>query len=271
MKIIAIGDVVGRPGRQALFLTLPTLLRDHAPAFVVVNGENAAGGFGISARIAEAFFTWGVDVITTGNHVWRNKDVFKIIDSEKRLLRPLNYPEGAPGKGSVLVEKHGTQVGVVNVLGRVFMDPLDCPFKAARREVHALRRAGAKIILVDFHAEATSEKAAFGHYLDGEASLVFGTHTHVQTNDARVLTGGTGFMTDLGMTGATDSVIGVVKEKALRKFVTGMPAKFDLAEDGVEINYLVAEIDAESGKTLSMTATRRKVVINDGTPTDSLD
>lgn len=271
MKIIAVGDVVGRPGRQALLATLPELVREHAPCFVIVNGENAAGGFGISGRIAEAFFSWGVDVITTGNHVWRNKDVFKIIESEQRLLRPLNYPEGAPGRGSVLVEKHGIKIGVLNLLGRVFMDPLDCPFRAARREIHALKRAGARIVIVDFHAEATSEKAAFGHYLDGEASLVFGTHTHVQTNDPRVLTGGTGFVTDIGMTGATDSVIGVVKEKAMRKFVTGMPAKFDLAEHGVEINYALAEIDEGSGKTLSLAVFRRKVVIDDGAPADTLD
>ncbi|HOG64875.1 MAG TPA: TIGR00282 family metallophosphoesterase [Spirochaetota bacterium] len=271
MKIIAVGDVVGRPGRQALLMTLPGLVKEHAPCCVIVNGENAAGGFGISARIAEAFLTWGVDVITTGNHVWRNKDVFKIIETERRLLRPLNYPEGAPGKGSVLVEKNGVQVGVINIMGRVFMDPLDCPFKAARREVHALKRAGAKIVVVDFHAEATSEKAALGHYLDGEASLVFGTHTHVQTNDPRILPGGTGFVTDVGMTGATDSVIGVMKEKAMRKFVSGMPAKFDLAEGGVEINYAIAEIDQETGRTVSIGVVRRKVVLDDGAPADTLD
>lgn len=271
MKIIAVGDVVGRPGRQALLATLPELIREYAPCFVVVNGENAAGGFGITGRIAEAFFSWGVDVITTGNHVWRNKEIFKIIESEQRLLRPLNYPEGTPGRGSVLVEKQGIKIGVLNLLGRVFMEPLDCPFRAARREVHALKRAGAKIVIVDFHAEATSEKAAFGHYLDGEVSLVFGTHTHVQTNDPRVLEAGTGFVTDVGMTGATNSVIGITKEKALRKFVTGMPAKFELAEDGVEINYALAEIDEESGKTLSLTVVRRKVVVDDGSRADTLD
>jgi len=250
---------------------LPDLLHEYAPAFVIVNGENAAGGLGITGRIANAFFSWGVDVITTGNHIWRQKDIFKYLHDENRILRPLNYPSGAPGNGSGLYEKEGIKFGVINVLGRVFMDALDCPFAAAKRAVSALRREGADIILLDFHAEATSEKIALAHYLDGELSFVFGTHTHVQTSDARILSGGTAFITDLGMTGPADSVIGIVKEKAIKKFITALPAKFDLAESGVEIDYAVAEIDQRSGKALSITAGRRKVAIDAGDQRDTLD
>jgi metallophosphoesterase (TIGR00282 family) len=262
MKVIAIGDVVGKPGRHALMTVLPEMVREHSPAIIIANGENAAGGLGITGRIANTFFAWGVDVITTGNHVWRHTDIFRYLDDEPRILRPLNYPSGAPGKGSRIFEKHGIKFGVINILGRVFMDALDCPFMAASRAVSELRREGAAIILVDFHAEATSEKAALAHYLDGMVSCVFGTHTHVQTSDARVLPGGTGFITDLGMTGPIDSVIGIVKEKAIRKFISGIPGKFDLAESDAEINYAIAEVDPRTGQTLSIRAERRKVAID---------
>jgi hypothetical protein len=271
VKIIAVGDVVGGPGRQALMAVLPELVREHGPAFVIVNGENAAGGLGITGRIANAFFAWGVDVITTGNHVWRHKDIFKYLNEEFRILRPHNYPGGAPGCGSRLYEKGGVKFGVINILGRVFMEALDCPFVTAKRAVQALRREGAEVIAIDFHAEATSEKIALAHYLDGEASFIFGTHTHVQTSDARVLPGGTAFITDLGMTGPIDSVIGIVKEKAIKKFISGLPAKFDLAESDAEINYAVADIDVKTGKAISIIAGRRKVALNAGDPGDTLD
>jgi metallophosphoesterase (TIGR00282 family) len=271
MKIIAIGDVVGKPGRQALMAVLPELIRAHAPAFIIANGENAAGGLGITGRIANAFFSWGVDVITTGNHVWRHTEIFRYLDEEPRILRPLNYPSGAPGTGARLYAKAGVKLGVINILGRVFMDAIDCPFAAALRAAQDLKREGADIIVVDFHAEATSEKIALGHYLDGKVSFVFGTHTHVQTSDARLLPGGTAFITDLGMTGPVDSVIGIVKERAIKKFVSGIPGKFDLAESDAEINYAVAEIDQGTGHALSIAAERRKVAIDAGYQADSFD
>jgi metallophosphoesterase (TIGR00282 family) len=271
MKIIAIGDVVGKPGRQALMAVLPELIREHSPAFVVANGENAAGGLGITGRIANTFFSWGVDVITTGNHVWRHQEIFRYLDEEPRILRPLNYPSGAPGTGSRLFTKGGVKLGVINVIGRVFMDALDCPFAAASRAVQELKREGADIVIVDFHAEATSEKIALAYYLDGKASFVFGTHTHVQTSDARLLPNGTAFITDLGMTGPIDSVIGIVKDRAIKKFISGIPGKFDLAESDAEINYAIAEIDPATGRALSIVADRRKVAMDAGYQADSYD
>lgn len=251
-SVLMVGDVEGSPGRDILARLLPVLRQEFALDFVVVNGENAAGGFGITPGIADSFFHIGVDVITTGNHVWKNKEIFRIIETENRLLRPCNMPAGTPGHGAGLFMKNGVAVGVVNAIGRVYMDPQDCPFKMARERGTALAEKGASILLLDFHAEATSEKVAMGHHLDGLYSAVAGTHTHVQTADARVLPGGTGFITDLGMTGPHDSVIGVRKEKALRKFVTGMPARFEVAEEGVAFNGAVFRIDPETGRTDSV-------------------
>jgi len=251
-NILLVGDIDGSPGRDALFKWLPSLISEFQIDFIIVNGENAAGGFGITPEIVEGFFQKGVDVITTGNHIWRKKEVFRIIDSEKRLLRPVNMPAGAPGFGYGLYEKKGYKVGVVNALGRVYMDPLECPFRAAKEVGRKLKADGALMLILDFHAEATSEKMAMGHYLDGLFSCVVGTHTHVQTSDARVLSGGTGYITDAGMTGPHDSVIGVSKEKALRKFVTGMPAKFTVAEGGVALNGAVCRIDPVTGHAHSI-------------------
>lgn len=250
VRILMIGDVVGQPGRVLLADRLPGLIQQYGIDFTVVNGENAAGGFGITPRIASAFFHQGVDVITSGNHIWRNKDVYRILDKEQRLLRPVNYPDGAPGFGSGLYEKQGVKYGVINALGRVFMDPVDCPFLATAAEGKRLREAGAAVLIVDFHAEATSEKVALGHYLDGKFSLVAGTHTHVQTADARILAGGTGYISDLGMTGATDSVIGICKERAVQKFISGMPVKFEPGEGRVELNGVVCEVDPETGRAV---------------------
>ncbi len=248
MNFLFVGDVVGSPGRSVLHDRLRSIVERHQIDFVIVNGENSAGGLGITPKIVAGFFRRGVDVITTGNHIWRNKEILKVINDEERILRPINYPVGAPGKGSGLYEKNGVKVGVVNSLGRIFMEALDCPFKATQEEGKRLKKAGADILILDFHAEATSEKIAMGHHLDGLYSLVFGTHTHVQTSDARILGSGTGYVTDVGMTGPTDSVIGVLKERAISKFITGMPAKFDVAKDGIEIDYGVCAIDPASGK-----------------------
>ena len=251
-NILLIGDIEGSPGREALFKWLPSLVSEYQIDFIIVNGENAAGGFGITPGIANSFFQKGVDVITTGNHVWRNKDIFRIIDKETRLLRPLNMPSGAPGIGAFLYEKKGRKIGVVNALGRVYMEPLECPFRMVREAGEKLKEQGAGFLILDFHAEATSEKVAMGHYLDGFFSCVVGTHTHVQTSDARVLGGGTAYITDLGMTGPHDSVIGVRKEKALRKFVTGMPAKFEVADTGVALNGAVCSLDPDTGRAVSI-------------------
>ena len=263
MRILCIGDIVGQPGRKSLALLLKDLIARHQADFVIANAENAAGGFGLTPKICTELFSLGVDVLTTGNHVWRNKEILKVIDKEPRLLRPLNFPEGVPGRGSGVFEKNGHTVGVVNLMGRVFMEAIDCPFKAAKQAADGFREQGVSICVMDFHAEATSEKVAMGHYVDGNYSLVFGTHTHVQTADARLLAAGTAYITDVGMTGPTDSVIGVLKERAISKFVSGMPSRFDLADGGVEINGCVCSIDADTGRGLSIEAFSEKVTLHE--------
>jgi hypothetical protein len=252
VQIAFIGDIVGEAGRKALFLHLSQLVADHGVDFVIANGENAAGGFGITGNIASKLHAYGVDCITTGNHVWRNRDVFNIIDNSARLIRPANYPSGTPGRGWTIIEKNGVKLGVLNLQGRVFMEPLDCPFRTARKELSAIRKETHNVV-VDFHGEATSEKIAMGWYLDGQASAVVGTHTHVQTADERVLPGGTAYITDLGMTGPFDSVIGVRKEIALKKFVQQIPSKFIIADGDARVNGVVISIDAETGKAAGIT------------------
>jgi hypothetical protein len=259
LRILLIGDIVGHSGRHALYLELGNLIREFEVDFVVANGENAAGGFGLTGNIASALFSYGIDVITTGNHVWQNKDIFTIIDREKRLLRPLNFPAGAPGSGVGVYEKNGVRLAVLNAMGRVFMDNLDCPFRGLRRAVDTLRAEGVRLIVVDFHAEATSEKVAMGYWLDGTVSVLAGTHTHVQTSDARILPAGSAYITDLGMTGPVESVIGVIKERAIKKFVEGMPAKFEVADGPARINAALVDVDPETGTARSITAIDRKV------------
>jgi metallophosphoesterase (TIGR00282 family) len=251
VNILVIGDVIGDPGRKALFLSLSELIKEKEADFVVVNGENAAGGFGINAETTGKLYSYGVDCITTGNHVWRNKEVFAIIDGDHRLVRPANYPSGTPGKGWAILEKNGVKIGVLNLLCRVFMEPLECPFRTARREVSSIRKH-TKIVVVDLHGEATSEKIAMGWYLDGTVSAVVGTHTHVQTADERVLPGGTAFISDAGMTGPFDSIIGMRKEGALKKFLTLLPTRFAVAEKDIRVNGVALRIDKESGKAVKI-------------------
>jgi metallophosphoesterase (TIGR00282 family) len=248
VKVLLIGDIIGKPGRQALTLFLRKVQERHDIAFTVANGENSAGGFGITPDVAADLFRLGVDVITTGNHVWDKKDILGYIPKESRLLRPLNYPPGAPGFGSVVMTaRDGTKVAVLNVSGRVFMNTFDCPFRTTAAELEAL--AGqARVRLVDFHAEATSEKIAFGRFLDGRVSAVVGTHTHVQTADERILPGGTAYITDLGMTGPSESVIGVETETILRKFLTGMPERFETAKTHPQFEGVVVDVDPGSGQ-----------------------
>jgi metallophosphoesterase (TIGR00282 family) len=252
-NILVVGDVVGSGGRDILLRRLPEIVNEHRIDLTVVNGENAAGGFGITPKIADELFGSGVHVITTGNHVWDKREVGDYIAREPRLLRPANYPSGAPGNGSIVVRLgRGLTVGVLNLMGRVFMPTIDCPFQTGRREVEELRRE-TSLIVVDFHAEATSEKSAVGWYLDGEVTAVVGTHTHVQTADEQVLPGGTAFISDVGMTGPYRSVIGINKEMAVRKFLNQMPARFETAGGPSMVSAVVVRADAETGKALEIT------------------
>ncbi len=251
LRVLIIGDIIGEPGRKALFLSLSTLIKERKIDFVIANGENAAGGFGLTGKIASKLYSYGIDCITTGNHIWRNKEIFKIISEDPKLIRPANYPKGTPGKGNAIIEKNGLKVGVINLLGRVFMEPLECPFRIARRETLALQKQ-TNIIIIDFHGEATSEKVAMGWHMDGMASAVVGTHTHVQTADERILPGGTAYITDIGMTGPFESIIGMKKENALKKFVTMLPSKFTVAENDIRINGVVISINKENGKSTTI-------------------
>lgn len=249
MKVLVIGDVMGKAGRNSLKEFLEKK-KNHYD-FIIVNGENAAGGFGITKKIAEEFFTWGADVITSGNHIWDKKEVYEYLDEENRLLRPLNYPKGVPGHGYVIVtNKKGEKFGVVNIQGRVFMPEVDSPFDRIEEVLEDIRKE-TKNIIVDFHAEASSEKVAMGYYLDGRVSLVYGTHTHIQTADNRILPKGTAYLTDVGMTGAHDSIIGMSVETVLPKFLNSLPSRFEVATGEPRINGLELEIDS-SGLAVSI-------------------
>ena len=254
MRLLFVGDVVGRSGRTAVTERLPNLKRDWKLDCVIVNGENAAGGFGITEPIYNEIIDAGADVITGGNHSWDQREALVFIERAPRLIRPLNYPPGTPGRGMAIVEAaNGARVLVINLMGRVFMDPLDDPFAAAERELSACPLKGAAdVIVVDIHCEATSEKQAMGHFCDGRASLVVGTHTHVQTADERILTQGTAYMSDVGMTGSFDSVIGIDKDNAIRKFLTQLPVKFEVPKKDMRVNGVVIGVDENSGKALSI-------------------
>ncbi|MEA4849526.1 MAG: TIGR00282 family metallophosphoesterase [Clostridiaceae bacterium] len=228
MNILFIGDVVGRPGRNYLSKNLSRLIEENDIDLTILNGENSAGGVGITRSTYEELLNMGVDLITLGNHSWAKKEVFEFIEAADRLIRPANYPEGTPGNGFRVIEKAGRRIAVVNLCGRVFMDCIDCPFRSIDSILQELTDK-ADIIIVDFHAEATSEKLSMGWYLDGRVQAVLGTHTHVQTSDERILPGGTAYITDTGMTGPRDSILGVEKEAVIKKFITGMPARFEVA------------------------------------------
>jgi metallophosphoesterase (TIGR00282 family) len=252
MRILFIGDIVGRPGRELVRRGMPGLVDHHGVDLVVANVENAAAGFGITRDTGEQILACGVDVMTSGNHVWDKKEALDYIGAEPRLLRPANYPAGAPGNGSYVARTaDGRSVGVINVMGRVFMLPIDDPFAVVRREIEALRRR-ARVVLVDFHAEATSEKIAMGWHLDGMVTAVIGTHTHVQTADERILPKGTAYLTDAGMTGPHDSIIGVEVEAAMSRFLTGMPSRFDVASGNPRLNAVVIEADEQTGRAVAI-------------------
>lgn len=243
MRILMVGDIFGRPGRKFFSTITPKLKAEKNIDIVVANGENAAHGSGLSLSTFNELLSGGADIITTGNHVWSNKEIFEIIDREPFLLRPANYPEGTPGKGFCIFPYRAKNIGVINVMGRTFLNPIDCPFICAEKIVAQIKNQ-CDIILVDFHAEATSEKIALGYFLDGKVTAVVGTHTHVQTADERILPHGTGYITDLGMTGILDSVIGLEVNSVIEKFVSCRKGKFILAEKGTCV-YSAALLDID--------------------------
>ncbi len=252
MRILFIGDIVGKPGRDLVRRGLAMLIDHHQIDFVIANAENAAAGFGITREIGEQLLDWGVEVMTSGNHIWDKKEALDYIGIEPRLLRPANYPAGVPGNGSYLARTRGGEtVGVINVMGRVFMLSIDDPFAVVVREVEKMRER-TRTIFVDFHAEATSEKIAMGWHLDGRVSAVVGTHTHVQTADERVLPKGTAYLTDVGMTGPHDSIIGVEVEPALSRFLTGLPSKFETATANPRLNAVIVETDSQTGRAVDV-------------------
>ena len=256
MRVLFIGDIMGEPGRRVITRRLPKLIADHRINLVIGNAENAAGGFGVTPELVEDFFEEGFAALTLGNHAWDKKEIVEYIRRETRLLRPANYPEGTPGHGSVIVETPaGERVGIVQVMGRVYMPTLDCPFRVARGAVDRLRRETSAIV-VDMHAEATSEKMAMGHYLDGQVTAVVVTHTHVQTADEAILPNGTAYITDIGMTGPLHSVIGIKKELAIEKFLTGMPRRFEVASGPAVLCAVMIEVDGLTGKALGITRVR---------------
>ena len=259
MKILLIGDIVGRPGRVAVQQWVPKLLEELGLDLVIANCENAAAGSGITPSTADEIFRGGVDALTSGNHVWRKREGHDLLRMDPRVIRPANYPDAAPGAGSTVVESEsGVKVGVLNVMGRIFMEPLDCPFRAAEKEIARLTLV-TSVIIVDIHAEATSEKVALGWFLDGKVSCVFGTHTHIPTADERILPRGTAYLTDVGMTGPYDSVIGRRTDQILERFLTGLPVRSEVAEGNVQLRGLVIDVDPGTGKARSLERITRVV------------
>ena len=252
MRVLFIGDIVGSPGRRIVLERLADLVSNEKVDLVLANCENAASGFGITPRLVEELLGAGCEVLTGGNHIWDRKEILDYISQEPRLLRPANFPAGNPGRGVYCgTARNGVPYAVLNLQGRVFMVPNDCPFLVADRELASLP-AGVKVILVDCHAEATSEKQAMGWYLDGRVSAVIGTHTHVATADARVLARGTAFITDVGMTGPVNSVIGMDKKAVLQRFLDGLPARFEVAEGDIRMDTVLLELDPDTGRALSI-------------------
>lgn len=260
MRIIMIGDVVGKEGQDTLLFYLPKLKAKYHPDAIVVNGENSApNGRGIRRSTLHKFFAAGVDCITLGNHTWAQKEIFDFIEQEKKLIRPANYPEGTPGSGYVVFSTKKGMVTIVNLLGRTFMTPVDCPFRTIDQILSVLPPSA---ILVDFHAEATSEKLAFASYVDGKVSAVIGTHTHVQTADERILPGGTGYLSDVGMTGPDEGIIGMEKDAVIKRFITQLPIRFEIAKGSCELSGVVIDINEETKKAITL----ERIQINEAKP-----
>lgn len=259
IRVLFLGDVIGRPGRRALNRHLPALVEKRSPSLIIANGENAAGGIGMTEKVGQELLEQ-VHILTSGNHIWDKREGIPFLEKETRLLRPANYPPQNPGKGSIVFKTdEGVAVGILNVQGRVFMEPIDCPFRAADEEVKKLKEV-TPLIIVDFHAEATSEKQAMGWYLDGRVSAVIGTHTHVPTADERILPQGTAFITDVGMVGGYNSVIGIRKEQAVNRFLTARPQRFEPGKEGILFTAVWVEADAKTGKALAI---QRETIIEE--------
>ncbi len=251
LKVLFIGDIVGRPGRRIVKTCLTEIIRTEKVDLVIANGENSAGGFGITVEVCQELLTSGIDLITLGNHTWDNREVTKVLEQERRVIRPANYPDGTPGEGFHIVETaRGYLVGVINILGQVFLEPLSCPFQTADYCLNWIKKK-TPYVIVDIHAEATSEKMALGWYLDGRVSAVIGTHTHIATADQRILPKGTGYITDAGMTGPMNSVLGIDPQLVITKFLTKRPVKFELATGPIQFNGVLFEFN-ESGLTTNV-------------------
>lgn len=259
IRILFLGDIIGRPGRRSLLRFIDELRERHAPHLVVANGENAAGGIGITEAVGGELLE-EIDVLTSGNHIWDKKEAVVYLENEPRILRPANYPAPCPGKGSgIFSDSEGRPIGIINLQGRVFMEPVDCPFRRAEEEIDRLKKE-TPVILVDFHAEATSEKQALGWFLDGRVTAVIGTHTHVQTADERILPQGTAFISDCGMVGGADSVIGIRREQAMQRFLTARPQRFEPEKKGCLLAGVRIDVDASTGKALAI---QRELKIED--------
>jgi len=252
MNILFIGDIVGKPGRRAVKALLPNLINKLKLDIVIANCENAAGGFGITEKTAAELFSAGIHLMTSGNHIWDKKEALQLFPKEDRILRPLNYPPGVPGRGSIVINaSNSVNVGIINLSGRVFMGLMDCPFRTVEREIEQIKEK-TEIIIVDFHAEATSEKLAMAYFLDGRVTALLGTHTHVQTADEQIMPGGTAYITDVGMTGPQISVIGVDRQIVIEKFITQLPRKFETAKGGWMLSAVLIEVDEKTGKAISI-------------------
>lgn len=256
MRLLIIGDIVGRAGRKALRTLLPPLKEEFKPHLIVANGENAAGGFGITEKIKDEILSLGVDVITLGNHAWDNKDIYSFIQEEERLIRPANYPPHTPGRGYMELYIEGKRFLIINLLGRVFMEPVDCPFRFLDSILAEYQEEGPDYIVVDFHGEATSEKKAMGYHAAGRVSVIVGTHTHIQTADSQILSGGTGYLTDVGMTGAVDSILGMKVEDILKRIQTQRPQRFTVAKGRVQLEGVLVELEEGSHRTKTLTPIR---------------
>ena len=256
LTVLFVGDLCGRPGRQAASYLIKELREEKGVDFVIANVENAAGGFGVTPEMSTKIFSYGVDVQTSGNHIWDRVQILEYLKETPRLLRPGNYPYGAPGSGTYIAEYNGQRIAVMNLMGRTYMPATDCPFRTAERELKKIRSV-TNIVILDFHAEATSEKQAMAFYLDGKISALIGTHTHVPTADESISPNGTAYITDVGMTGPHDSIIGMDKGPSLGRFMTGMPKRFSTASDDVRLNGVLLKIDTDSGKAVSIERIRR--------------
>lgn len=262
LKILFIGDVVSSPGRQMIQQYLPRLKNKYKPQVIIINGENSAGGKGITEKIYKQFLNEGASVVTLGNHAWDNREIFDFIDTEKNLLRPANFPKDAPGRGITFIKVNDVEVAVINLQGRTFLTPIDDPFQVID-ELITIAQRRTNLIFLDFHAEATSEKQAMGYYVDGRISAMVGTHTHIQTADERILPKGTGYITDVGMTGPYDAVLGVEKEAIIKRFTTQLPVRFNIDKQGRnQLNGVVVTIDPKVGKAIDI----ERILINDDHP-----